>query len=435
VAGDTVAGDTAAGDTAAGDSAWRYRRGRRTVEEGDSRVHVGTHESGLRVAVRVPKDSAKLANSPDLPASVYESGEELFGGREIEDLKKELGFGLQAHWAPQRPKWHYGFEQGMGLLRYNRVEGLAAAVAVDEEFGRGYTGTALARFGTADAQLTGEVAVRRGDGRRSVGLGLYRRLESASDWGNPLGLGPSLSALLFSHDEGVYYRTRGAELTGAVGRGAGSLFTWRLFAEQHGDARTHTQFSLANAIGNAHFRDIDINAENGRGAGLALRLRGSRGLDPHGFRLLSDLRAEGAAGDFDYVRGMFDATVSHGLGRRLDGALTLSAGTSGGHVPAQRLWYLGGSQTIRGQNTAVAAGNSYWMARAELGSSFVGARPVVFYDVGWAGSRDAWQQPGRLLSGVGVGASILDGLMRFDVAKGIYPSHGWRSYFYLEARF
>ena len=69
------------------------------------------------------------------------------------------------------------------------------------------------------------------------------------------------------------------------------------------------------------------------------------------------------------------------------------------------------------------------------GSSFVAVRPVIFGDLGWAGSRDEWSHLGRPVSGAGVGASFMDGLIRFDIAKGIHPSRGWRTDLYLEARF
>jgi hypothetical protein len=60
---------------------------------------------------------------------------------------------------------------------------------------------------------------------------------------------------------------------------------------------------------------------------------------------------------------------------------------------------------------------------------------VVFGDVGWVGDRDAMREVGRPMSGVGVGVSFLDGLMRFDVARGIYPRKQWRVDFYLDAIF
>jgi hemolysin activation/secretion protein len=91
--------------------------------------------------------------------------------------------------------------------------------------------------------------------------------------------------------------------------------------------------------------------------------------------------------------------------------------------------------TVRGQLAGTAAGDAFWLARAELGTSVVSVRPVVFYDVGWAGDRSDWQHPGRPLSGAGVGASFMDGLIRFDLARGIYPRDQFRADIYLEARF
>ena len=101
----------------------------------------------------------------------------------------------------------------------------------------------------------------------------------------------------------------------------------------------------------------------------------------------------------------------------------------------QRWWFLGGAHTVRGQPSATRAGDSYWLARAEIGSSFLLARPVIFTDFGWAGERSEFSSPGTPISGAGAGASFMDGLIRFDLAKGIRPSAGLKGYLYLEARF
>jgi hemolysin activation/secretion protein len=115
--------------------------------------------------------------------------------------------------------------------------------------------------------------------------------------------------------------------------------------------------------------------------------------------------------------------------------LTASGGASAGDVPVQRFWFLGGGHTVRGHQIGTMAGNAFWMGRAELGVGGVAARPVVFYDVGWAGDRSSFDSPGVPLQGAGVGASFLDGVLRFDLAKGIRPVNGWRAEFYVEARF
>lgn len=92
---------------------------------------------------------------------------------------------------------------------------------------------------------------------------------------------------------------------------------------------------------------------------------------------------------------------------------------------------------MRGQEpglTSGKAGNAFWLARAELAHGVGVLRPVVFGDLGWAGDRTRWREVGRPLSGVGVGTSLLDGLVRFDVARGIYPENAWRVSAYLDAR-
>jgi hypothetical protein len=390
------------------------------------------YNGAVRVGFRVPCDSTVLAKSPDLPGSIYEPGEELFGSADRDALLNSLGFSLQSGWAPQRPSIHYGLD----LTRYNRVEGFSTAIAVTEEFGRGYRAGFVPRFSQADAQFNGELYGTRGNGRRQLQLGVYRRLEASNDWGDPLAFGSSVNALLFGLDEGFYYRTWGGELTGSNVGGGG--FTWRLFGEQHRGARVETQWSLANSLNDVRFID-NIDATRGTIGGAEARYTRTFGLNPDGWRLLTDVRAEAAAGTFDYTRGAFDATVSHGLGGGVQGALTGSAGTSGGTLPPQRAWFIGGAQTVRGQRPSLTlpgqAGNSYWLGRAELGKQYAVVRPTVFGDLGWAGDRTAWSHPGRPVSGAGVGVSFLDGLFRMDVSRGIWPRKRTLFDMYFEARF
>ncbi|MEO5579133.1 MAG: ShlB/FhaC/HecB family hemolysin secretion/activation protein [Gemmatimonadaceae bacterium] len=422
----------AVGDTAQ-DSVSRSHRAtarRNECKAGGERTRTTTrYEGHMPVMVRIPCDTVALAHSPELPKSIYDDGEELFGVKERDALIDDaLTLGAQPGFIPQKPVITYG----LGLTRYNRIEGLSTGIAARQSLGAGYTARAMARIGIADLSPNAELGLTRTDGRRTVGIGAYRRLSSANDWADPFSFGSSLSALLFGRDEGFYYRTLGLELTGTADDSATG--SWRIFAERHVDAKKKTDFSLAHSISGTDFRD-NIDAGNGNIVGLAVERHGSHGLDPHGLRLFGSVRAETAAGDFDYSRAMFDATVSHGLGPRLSGAFTLSAGTSGGTVPLQRLWYLGGTQTVRGQRPGASIGDAFWMTRLELGTAFVGARPVVFGDLGWAGSREDFDSPGRPISGAGVGASFLDGLVRFDVARGIYPEKKVRANLYVEARF
>lgn len=417
----------AAADTAQDSASVMRRRAERKNEcasTGNRTRTMSRSEGALSVRMVVPCDTVMLARSPELPKSIYDDNQEIFGSAEREALIAEaLGMTAQPGFIPQPPQIGYG----LYLTRYNRVEGLSSAIEATQSLGGGYVARGLFRIGTADLSPNFELALARTDMRRTYSLGAYKRLNAANDWGSPFRIGNSLSALLFGRDEGFYYRSTGVELTGT--RDSTSA-TWRLFAEHQWDAPVNTQFSL-----NGKDFGPNIVATKGNIAGAGVVKHVSRGLDPRGLRVFGDISAEAAAGSFDYARGFFDLTFSHGLTNRMDGALTLGAGTSGGAVPPQRLWYLGGTQTIRGQRAGAASGNSFWMSRVEFGSSMVGFRPIVFGDIGWAGPRDGWKNPGRPLSGAGAGLSIMDGLVRFDVARGIYPETKIRTSFYVEARF
>ncbi|MEP6856869.1 MAG: ShlB/FhaC/HecB family hemolysin secretion/activation protein [Gemmatimonadales bacterium] len=422
----------AVGDTARDSVSRAARRELRRNEckTGTERVRrQNRSDEGLRILVRVPCDTIALAHSSDLPKSIYDDGEALFGTAERDALVSEaLTLGAQPEFSPQRPTLSWG----VPYTRFNRIEGLSTALAADQVLGRGYSAHALLRLGVADLSPNGELRLDRTDGRRMIGVGVYRRLVASNDWGDPLGFSSSVSALLFGRDEGFYYRTWGAELKGQKDQGI--FNSWRLFGEQHFDATVHTEFSVSHP-GGVKGDLTNINAVNGTIVGLSAGHHSSHGLDPHGFRALTDVKVEGAAGTFDYSRGSLQTTLSHGLGRALDGALTLGAGTSGGQVPIQKQFFLGGVQTVRGQRAGAAIGDAFWMSSLELGTSSVGIRKIVFGDLGWAGSRTNFSHPGRPLSGAGIGASFMDGLVRIDLAKGIYPEKAVRANLYVEARF
>jgi hypothetical protein len=278
------------------------------------------HDEGMQIMVRTPCDSVALAHSPELPRSIYDEGEEVFGTAERDALVSEaLTLGAQPGFNPQKATISWG----LPFTRFNRVEGISSAVAVDEVLGNGYSTHALFRLGAADLSPNGELSVDRTDGRRKIGVGVYRRLVASNDWGDPLGFSSSVSALLFGRDEGFYYRTWGAELKGE--KDYGLINSWRLYGEQQFDATVQTEFAIAHP-GGVKGELTNIDAVNGNVVGLAVGHHSSYGLDPHGFRALTDLNLEGATGTFDYSRGSLQTTLSRGFGA-LDGALTLGGGT------------------------------------------------------------------------------------------------------------
>ncbi|HEV8214417.1 MAG TPA: hypothetical protein VGP95_01240 [Gemmatimonadaceae bacterium] len=394
------------------------------------------YEGTLAIAMRIPCDPDKLEHSPELPASIYDPGEEVFSMKDLDELKQQaLSLAAQAplsfhpqFWPP--PSVSYG----PALMRYNRVEGFSAGISVEQQLGGGYAASAVGRIGLADLEPNVELGITRSNLVKSVSVRGYNHLVSASDWGQPLSFSSSFSALMFGRDEGFYYRATGAELSGTreAGFGGGTHVEWRTFVEQERNAAVKTSF----AVNGADF-PANIAAWRGSYQGAAIRFQSQHGLDPRGLRLFSDLRLEAAHGDSLYGRGALDLTASHGLGR-LAGALTLSGGSSLGALPPQRLWYLGGSKTIRGQSPSpdsTQSGNAYWLTRLEIGANDAGMRPTVFGDLGWVGDRNHMTEHVKPMSGVGVGVSFLDGMFRFDVARGIYPKKQFRVDLSLESVF
>jgi hypothetical protein len=414
----------------------------------DSTYYAGTssrYGGAVRTAIRLPCDESKLANSPDLPGSIFGPGEEVFGTAARDELLQSLDFTLQAGWAPQWPTVHAGLD----LTRYNRIEGLSVGLSATSPLGFGFTAQAAGRIGTADHVPNGELSLTRSNGRTDLRLAAFHRLAVANDdWGTPLSFGASLANVLYSRDEGFYYRSWGAELAGtrdAPGPLEGASLSWRAFAERQGTAGIgpNTKASLGKLFGHDDFGP-NIDATQLTALGLGGELSRTFGADPARPHLFARVRAEGAftnrsdsVGTSGYGRFVVDGTYSRRLGA-IDAALTGAAGSSVGDLPLQRAFYIGGLQTVRGQFARPDGGHvgdAFWLSRVEVGPKSLAARPTLFYDVGWAGRRADFASPGRPLSGAGVGLSVLDGLIRFDAARGIFPERQWRFDASLGARF
>lgn len=408
------------------DSTYRARRCR----PGDSTyIRTETRYGGaLRVGYEMPCDRESLRTSSALPPA-NASTSDIFDTAAAEQLLEALGMGLQPAWGPQRPT----LRSGLDLIRYNRVEGLSVGLQAEQVLGAGYTARAVGRLGHADLAFNGELGLERSNGRRTAYGTVYRRLRAtAPEWGNPLSFGPSVPALLYARDEGFYFRAAGVEVGDRQVRRTGS-FEWRLYFEQQqtaGDSSVLNTWNLAKAFGGDGFRS-NFDASSVSLTGLDVAWSRAFGADPDGTRLVTTLRGEGATGDVTFGRGQLEATVSRPIAR-FALSLTGSVGSSLGDTPPQRGWFLGGLRTVRGLPPGASFGNAHWFVRQEVGTRFGAIRPVVFFDAGWAGSRETFGE-GRTLRGAGGGLSLLDGLIRFDMARNLARGGGWRADLYFGA--
>jgi hypothetical protein len=374
----------------------------------------------------LPNDTASLAISPELPESIYDQDDGLLSDSEMRRILDQVSRGAPAPWQLIRPQFRWG---SLDLWRYNRVEGLSGGADVKLELGP-VNADATLRLGLADLSPNAEIGVTRPGVTSDRRLAVYRRLDAVGADDRSLGMGNSLTSLLFGRDDGDYFRALGAEVT-RTPTGSSDGVSVRAYFEYQSSTRKHTDFSFANVFGDAAFRE-NIAADEADQAGAEIVLRGSRGLDPAGWRGGATLSLQGEAGSYRFIKPGLRLTGAAPLPASLIGSVEVAGGSTFGEVPVQSLWYLGGARTVRGYEGNSARGNAFWRGRAEVAGAAPGARIVLFSDAGWAGDRDDVQLDPLLLS-AGVGVSFLDGLVRLDLARALREPKGWRLDLHLDA--
>lgn len=397
------------------------------------RREVGCECAGgrCRVVVTTLADSASLVASTLLPRSAFEEGNVLVSDREMADLLGRVQGIANAPWGVTSATWRVGL-QGFDLVRYNRVEALSVGAAANVGLGPAAV-DATVRLGIADLVPNFDLRLSRESAFSRLHLAGYRRLEAVGPMPASLGLGASMSALLFGRDDGEYYRTLGLEAAREPA-GGGSGLSWRLFAEMQRGAERNTNVSLAHTLGGEGFRE-NIAADDAEQVGVQMRLRGTRGANPVGWRGGGGIAVLASAGTFQFVQPTATLMGAAPLPLDLLGSVELNGGASFGETPSQSLHYLGGGRTVRGYAGNSARGEAFWTARGEVATAAPGARIVLFADAGWAGEPDAVSAEPLLLS-AGAGVSFMDGLVRLDLARALKDAgsgRDWRLELQLDA--
>jgi hypothetical protein len=404
------------------------------IDSSDQRITTGRRirnctrygpKADSNLSISLPEDTLDLLVSPELGEPILNMGD-LVNEDEILALKDALGA------LPERP-WEArlmlpgGTAALLQHARYNRVEGLSLGLSGGVDFGRLQL-TALGRLGIADLEPNGEFTLVRPTLTQRYTLGAYRRLAPANPAANPLGSINSFRSLFAGSDDGMYFRSTGVELGGQ--NVESGWWSARVFAERQESAVTETDFSIPNVFDSSHRFRQNITANEVDQFGAELSLRGRWYVSPS-VTLGIETTLDGEAGDAEFGRGTATARMYYTRGGPVAAAFTFSAGTSVGSPTVQRLFYLGGPSSLRGYDGGVTAGTGYWYGRAEVGNSFPAARLIGFTDIGWAGDRDNWGS-GRTLIGVGVGGSVMDGLVRLDLSRAVRAPTGWRLDFYID---
>ena len=391
---------------------------------------VSRNEEG-RTRFLYPEDLSILSSSDELPPPIWEDAPGFASQTDLEELHDGLA-DLPMPPLPQVPSTLRWGLQRPDLVRYNRVEALSIGLRGQlrpQTFAGPVTVTGTARLGLADLEPNVRGEITRETLRRKLTLSAYNELAAIDEGGRHLGIGNSLMAMFFGRDDGDYYRRSGASLDWTPPTAARPSFEVRAYAEYHRAAETETDFALFD-WSNA-FRPA-LPADEGWEYGGIVRLTPWWGTDPFLAQGGLDLTVQGGVGDVEYVRSSLLARVVFPLPEDMRLGLEAGAGTMWGTPSTQRLWYLGGARSLRGYDPIVTSGTSFWRGRAELARTFDFGSASLFSDVGWAGDREAVHLEDALLS-LGLGFSILDGLIRMDGAYGLRAPRGFRFDLYLDA--
>ena len=334
-----------------------------------------------------------------------------------------MGIPWTFRWGPQRPD----------LMRYNRVEGLSVGARgqLRPQTSLGpISATLTARLGSGDLDPNGRLDLTQETLDRRITFSGYHELAAIDQRARHLGVGNSLMAALFGRDDGDYYRRSGAALEWSPPTPEMRKAALRLFGEYHRPASVEADFIVWGLVdSDQSFRD-NIEADAAWLYGGELELRPRWGTDPAMARGGLDLLVEGVTGDYEFVRSAVLGLLAMPLPARMRLGLEAGAGHSWGSLPVQKMWYVGGPSTLRGLAPLAMAGSSYVRGRAELARTLPFGALSLFFDVGWAGTRDAFEADDALRS-VGVGLSIVDGLIRIDSAWELSGTEQFRLDVYL----
>jgi hypothetical protein len=398
-------------------------------DEGDYRLVDTRRDRGRKYRILTPRDTMVLIESPHLPPPIWQDAPGFIRADEL----KRIADRLATVAGPSRPDVPVTFGWGLGtpgMTRYNRVEALSIGAQVTAPLPH-VTVIGTARLGLGDLHPNAAVELHRETVRRSLTLRGYHELATADPGSRAFGAGNSVSAALFGRDEGEYYRATGAALTLAPPPLSRQSWQLRGYVELQDAVERTTHIAVPRLWGDSVFRP-NIVADEATQYGALLRFRPWWGTDPLRAQFGVDIMAQAELGDFQHARARATLRSAVPLFAGLRLGLEAGAGTSEGDVPVQRLFYVGGASTLRGYEPGSLAGTSMARGRLELARTVRWANLAVFSDWAWAGERTDIR-PDDYRWAAGAGVSVLDGIVRLDLARALRASRAWRFELHVDA--
>jgi hypothetical protein len=318
-----------------------------------------------------------------------------------------------------RPGIGIAWEKLSDVLRYNRVEGTTLSLGERVPLPHSFTDVyGTLRYGFADQRIMARVAAVRDAPGGRLTFAAQRDLSDADPFASGLTFGNSLRAILTGHDDGAYLLAQGARVTYETSHGPGTELVFSARAENEQSVASEARAFFPRIVGShGYFPATDSIREGfASGGGVVIEHTGLGTrwtLDGEGLvvggaaaaRLAGELRFKQMAGGW--------------LTARLKGGLAIGSDS----VPQLAL-RAGGQGTVRGYNFGVTQGDALWAVQLDATKpSREAVKLVAFLDAGQAGNRSQFGAA-PLLSGAGIGVSILGGFIRAELSHPITQTAG-----------
>lgn len=395
----------------------------RVGEASDSaaaRVRAGNWANGRYEVHRAPRDSLRayaawgdslqLDPSPEVDQQV----------REVQEQLAIMADSLPSDVSGIRPGG-VNYEAFADIFRYNRVQGpsLGYGYALRVKGMSFTTAQATARFGISDLRLTGQLGLVRNAPSGRWRLDGYVAMADVEPFFKVNTFGNTLNGVFAAHDDADYYLARGGRIGYETSLARGVELSLQARFEDQQSVATEATSAINDLFGGSGDFPPNPGVTEGFFIGATGTLDGLVGTG--NWRL----GAEGLSGQGVVVGRFLGELRQRAFGAR-GVTLTGRAGVATSDTLPQMLVRLGGLKTVRGFNYGTERAQAFWSLQGDWTPLKGPVRPVLFVDVGQAGSIGGVFDE-KPLVGAGVGVSAFNGIFRMDLSVPLQgPASGLR---------
>jgi hypothetical protein len=263
--------------------------------------------------------------------------------------------------------------------------------------------------------VTGRLTILRDAPGGRLAISGYREISAFDPFASGHGFGNTLNGIFAGHDDGDYSLVQGGSLGYETSLATGLDLGIGVAVQREESVVRAAQSAVNDFLGGSG--EFPPNPPIAEGTYGSAWVR----LDGLGRRRWS-VTADFLAGK-GHSSGRLYGRIREEFGGRSGATLELKAGAATKPTLPQSLFRLGGVSTVRGFEYGTLRGQAFWAARVDVAPLRGRLRPVLFADAGQAASLENLLSS-EALAGAGVGLSVFDGVIRFDLSYPITPDVG-----------